>query len=137
MVILSTENDSNAEKASIERLATKLALHIADDVKVETLAVRNLVNERKGHNAESTQQIIELLNKFQKFVGLPEIGILDDSVLMIHKTLEKSVFVAIPREFLCPKTLEIMTDPKFMTGKLFSVYKIDIILLQIYNVFGQ
>ncbi|CAI9117092.1 OLC1v1018422C1 [Oldenlandia corymbosa var. corymbosa] len=121
MVILSTENDRNAEKASIERLANKLALHTAEDLRAETLAVRKLVNERKGHNAESTQQIIDLLNKFKKFAGVPETGILDDPVLLIPKTLEKSASIAIPHEFLCPITLEIMTDPVIVsTGQTYE-----------------
>ncbi|KAL3514864.1 hypothetical protein ACH5RR_027581 [Cinchona calisaya] len=119
MVALSTENDRNADIASVERLANKLGLHTVEELKAETIAVKKLVNERKGHNAEDTQQIIDLLNKFKKFAGVAETGIIDDRDRT--KTREKCASLAIPHEFLCPITLEIMTDPVIVaTGQTYE-----------------
>ncbi|KAA8528827.1 hypothetical protein F0562_036182 [Nyssa sinensis] len=120
MVVLSTKNDDrNADSASIERLANKLSLQIAEDLKTETIAIRKLVKERGGPNAESTQQIIDLLNKFKRVAGVEESNALDDPI--VPKTLEKCPSLAIPHEFLCPITLEIMTDPVIVaTGQTYE-----------------
>lgn len=110
MVVLSNENDRNADDASIERLANKLSLRTLEVLKNETVAIRKLVKERRGHNAEGTQQIIDLLSKLKRFAGIEQANVLDDPVMPV-KTLEKCQSMAIPYEFLCPITLEIMTDP--------------------------
>ncbi|KAK4600219.1 hypothetical protein RGQ29_010046 [Quercus rubra] len=109
MVVFSKKDDRNADSAIIERLAKKLDLHTVEDLKIETLAVRNLVRERGGQNANATQQIIEILNKFKQIAGMELTNVLDDPV--IPKMLEKCPSLLIPHEFLCPITLEIMTDP--------------------------
>ncbi|KAK3038844.1 hypothetical protein RJ639_028566 [Escallonia herrerae] len=119
MVVLSTEDDRNADSASIERLANKLSLHTIEDLKSETAAVKKLVKERKGHNTQATQQIIDLLSKFKRFAGIEDANGLDDPVM--PKTLEKCPSLAIPHEFLCPITLEIMTDPVIVaTGQTYE-----------------
>lgn len=120
MVALSTENDRNADIASVERLANKLALRTVEELKAETLAVRRLVKDRRGHNAEGTQQITLLLKKFQKFAAVPETGALDDPLM--PKTRKKCASaVEIPHEFLCPITLEIMIDPVIVaTGQTYE-----------------
>ncbi|MCD7447906.1 hypothetical protein HAX54_035837 [Datura stramonium] len=105
MVALSTNNDRNADSASIDRLGHKLGLRTVEDLKVETISVRKVVKERKGRHAEETQKILDLLNKFRRFAGLEEIE------LLMPKAHEKSTSLAIPKEFLCPITLEIMMDP--------------------------
>ncbi|CAN4095493.1 unnamed protein product [Withania somnifera] len=105
MVALSTNNDRNEDSSSIERLGQKLGLCTIEDLKVETISVRRVVKERKGRHAEETQEIICLLNKFRRFAGLEEIEPL------MRKAHEKSTPLAIPNEFLCPITLEIMTNP--------------------------
>ncbi|PHU01371.1 hypothetical protein BC332_31158 [Capsicum chinense] len=105
MVALSTNDDRNADSASIERLGNKLGLRTVKDLEVETISVRKVVKERKGCYAEETRKIVGLLNKFRKFAGLEEI----DPLML--KAQEKSTSLAIPNEFLCPITLEIMTDP--------------------------
>ncbi|XP_026403025.1 U-box domain-containing protein 15-like [Papaver somniferum] len=110
MVVFSKKDDRNADSAILERLAKKLELHTLPDLRAETVAVRKLVKERNGQQAESTQQIIDLLGKFKQVAGLEE----TDDVLAdvpMPKTLEKCQSLAIPNEFLCPITLEIMTDP--------------------------
>ncbi|KAI3459958.1 hypothetical protein Pfo_016621 [Paulownia fortunei] len=118
MVALCT-NDRNADIASIERLANKLSLHTAEELKEETLAIRKLVKERRGLSAESTQQIINLLNKFKRLAGVAENGILDDPD--VPKSLTKCMSIAVPNEFLCPITLEIMTDPVIVaTGQTYE-----------------
>uniref|UniRef100_A0A5B7AH79 RING-type E3 ubiquitin transferase n=1 Tax=Davidia involucrata TaxID=16924 RepID=A0A5B7AH79_DAVIN len=120
MVVLSPKNDDrNADSASIERLANKLSLHTVEDLKTETIAISKLVKERGGQNAESTQQIIDLLNKFKRIAGVEENNVLDDPI--VPKTLEKCPSLAIPHEFLCPITLEIMTDPVIVaTGQTYE-----------------
>ncbi|KAL4650391.1 hypothetical protein ACB092_01G084500 [Castanea dentata] len=109
MVVFSKKDDRNADSAIIERLAKKLDLHTVEDLKIETIAVRNLVRERGGQNADTTQQIIEILNKFKQIAGMELTNVLDDPVM--PKILEKCPSLLIPHEFLCPITLEIMTDP--------------------------
>ncbi|XP_030955729.1 U-box domain-containing protein 15 [Quercus lobata] len=109
MVVFSKKDDRNADSAIIERLAKKLDLHTVEDLKIETIAVRNLVRERGGQNADTTQQIIEILNKFKQIAGMELTNVLDDPVM--PKMLEKCPSLLIPHEFLCPITLEIMTDP--------------------------
>ncbi|MCD7447903.1 hypothetical protein HAX54_035834 [Datura stramonium] len=76
MVALSTNNDRNADSASIDRSGHKLGLRIVEDLKVETISVRKVVKERKGRHAEETQKILDLLNKFRRFAGLEEIELL-------------------------------------------------------------
>ncbi|KAM1725133.1 hypothetical protein ACFX11_016177 [Malus domestica] len=111
MVVLSKKEDRNADSAIIERLAQKLDLQKSEDLKIETIAVRNLVKdkERGRPSAETTQQIIDLLNKFRQIAGMEATDVLDGPVM--PKMLEKCPSLMIPHEFLCPITLEIMTDP--------------------------
>ncbi|XP_057435698.1 U-box domain-containing protein 15 [Lotus japonicus] len=109
MVVFSDEDDRNADSAIVERLAKKLELHTVEDLEVETVAVRNLATERKGQQADSTQRIIKLLNKFKQIAGMEESNVIDDPVM--PKMLGRSTSLVIPHEFLCPITLEIMTDP--------------------------
>ncbi|PKI55113.1 hypothetical protein CRG98_024404 [Punica granatum] len=110
MVVFSKKDDRNADSAIIERLAKKLDLHTAEDLKNETLAIRKLVKERGAQTMESTQQIIDLLNKFKEIVGVEITNVLEDPSVP-NKMLEKLPSLVIPHEFLCPITLEIMTDP--------------------------
>ncbi|KAK7295120.1 hypothetical protein RJT34_18024 [Clitoria ternatea] len=109
MVVLSDDIDRNVDSAVIERLAQKLELHSVGELNVETLAVRKLATERKGQQVESIQRIIGLLNKFKRIAGMEETNVLDDPAT--PKTLERCTSLVIPHEFLCPITLEIMTDP--------------------------
>lgn len=119
MVVFSKTDDRNADSAIIERLAKKLALHTIEDLKIETIAVRNLVRERGRQNAETTQQIIDLLNKFKQVAGMEVTNVLEDPVM--PKMLEKCTSLIIPHEFLCPISLEIMTDPVIVaSGQVIS-----------------
>ncbi|XP_058754653.1 U-box domain-containing protein 15-like [Vicia villosa] len=112
MVVFSDEDDRNADSAIIERLAKKLELHSVEDLEVETAAVGYLARERKGQQEESTQKIIGLLNKFKRIAGMEETSVvLDNDPAMPNKMFERSTSLVIPHEFLCPITLEIMTDP--------------------------
>ncbi|CAJ1820595.1 unnamed protein product [Sphenostylis stenocarpa] len=109
MVVFSDEDDRNADSAIIERLAKKLELYSVEDLNMETVAIRNLAAERNGQQIESTKRIIDLLNKFKHVAGMEETSVLDDPVA--PKTLDRCTSMVIPHEFLCPITLEIMTDP--------------------------
>ncbi|CAK7346029.1 unnamed protein product [Dovyalis caffra] len=109
MVVLPKKDDRNADRAIIERLAKKLELHSIEDLENETIAMRNLVKERGNQVTESTQQMIDLLNKFRQILGMEVTDMHDTPV--VPKMLEKSSSLIIPHEFLCPITLEIMTDP--------------------------
>lgn len=109
MVVFSKKDDRNADRAIIERLGKKLDLHSVEDLKIETIAVRNLIKEKGVQNVESSQQIIDLLNKFRQIAGMEETNVIDDPV--IPKMFTKSPSLMIPNEFLCPITLEIMSDP--------------------------
>lgn len=119
MVIFSKKDDRNADRAILERLGKKLDLHSVEDLKTETIAIRNLVKEKGAQNAESTQQMIDLLNKFKQIAGMEETNILDEPA--VPKMLAKCPSLMIPHEFLCPITLEIMTDPVIVaSGQVIS-----------------
>ncbi|GKV48327.1 hypothetical protein SLEP1_g55151 [Rubroshorea leprosula] len=109
MVIFSKTDERSADGAIIKRVAEKLDLHTVEDLKIETIAVRNLVRERAGQSSETTQQIIDVLNKCKQILGMEVTNVLDDPVQ--PKMLQKCQSLIIPHEFLCPITLEIMTDP--------------------------
>ncbi|XP_010266170.1 PREDICTED: U-box domain-containing protein 15 [Nelumbo nucifera] len=122
MVVFSKNEDQNenrnADSAILERLAIKLELHTISDLKAETAAVRKLVKERSGQNAESIQHVIDLLSKFKQIAGVEE-NILDEPVL--PRSFQKCPSLAIPHEFLCPISLEIMTDPVIIaTGQTYE-----------------
>lgn len=120
MVVLSQKDeDRSADNAILERLADKLELCSIRDLRVETLAVRKLVTKRKkGHNAENVQQIVWLLGKFKQIVGAGDWDIAIDPPARA-KALEKCRSLQVPHEFLCPITLEIMTDPVIVaTGQV-------------------
>lgn len=119
MVVFSKKDDRNADSAILERLAIKLDLHTITDLNEETLAVRKLFKERGGHNAENIQQIIDLLGKFRQITGIEETMAFDGPVS--SKSFQRCQSSLIPHEFLCPITLEIMTDPVIVaTGQTFE-----------------
>ncbi|KAA8546172.1 hypothetical protein F0562_020934 [Nyssa sinensis] len=119
MVVFSKNDDRNADSAIIERLAKKLDLRTIADLKTETVAIRKLVKDRSRQNAESIQKIIDLLRKFKQIAGIEETDVLD--VPMSSRSLQKCPSLFIPHEFLCPITLEIMTDPIIIaTGQTYE-----------------
>lgn len=119
MILLSNQDERNADRAIIERLAKKLELQTVQDLKMEAIAVGKHVRERGGKNSEATQPIMDLLNKFNRIAGVEEINVLENPV--VSRSLEKSPSLLIPHEFLCPITLEIMTDPVIVaTGQTYE-----------------
>lgn len=121
MVVFSKKKEGrNADSAILERLANKLELHSIADLEEETVAVRKLAKRRSArHNAESIQQITDLLGKFKEIAGIYEDFLLDGPVST--RSLRRCQSLMIPHEFLCPITLEIMTDPVIVaTGQVIS-----------------
>lgn len=119
MVVFSKTNERNADSAIIKRVAEKLDLHSVEDLEEETNAVRYLSGERAGPNLETIQQVVDVLNKCKLILGMEVTNVLDDPV--VPKTLQKSQSLIIPYEFLCPITLEIMTDPVIIaTGQTYE-----------------
>ncbi|KAF9603935.1 hypothetical protein IFM89_039155 [Coptis chinensis] len=115
MVVFSEKDDRNADSTILERLAKKLELHtVVVDLKMETIAIRKIVKERNGQNAESTHKMIDLLNKFKQIAGVEVSDVLNE--LAEPKTLVKCPSLSVPHEFLCPITLEIMTDPAIVAS---------------------
>lgn len=113
MVVFSKKDSRNADIAMLELLAKKLDLCTIPDLRVETLAIKRLVNERRGPSSETIQQIIDVLNKFKQ---MEETG-LDDVTL--PKTVERFPSLLIPNDFLCPISLDIMVDPVIVsTGQV-------------------
>ncbi|KAF7109003.1 hypothetical protein CFC21_109343 [Triticum aestivum] len=112
MVILQNNKDEerNADGAIVDRLASKLELQMLPDLRAETVAIKKLISERNGQHADSTKQIIELLHKFKAIAGIDEKNVLGGEVF-VTKSLDKCPSLMIPDDFLCPITLEIMTDP--------------------------
>lgn len=118
MVVLSKKDDRNADIAILERLANRLELHTVADLRVETIAVKKLVKERGG-KTESIQHILFLLEKFKQIAGVDEAVALDGPIS--SKILQRCQSSMIPHEFLCPITLELMTDPVIVaTGQVIS-----------------
>ncbi|RWV84878.1 hypothetical protein GW17_00053378 [Ensete ventricosum] len=106
--------------AILERLAKKLELQTLPDLRAETMAIKKLIKERCGANADSTQQIMDLLNKFKRVAGIEDANGLSDVTL--PKYLEKCPSLMIPNDFLCPVSLEIMSDPVIVaTGQVLQV----------------
>ncbi|KAG6406185.1 hypothetical protein SASPL_133784 [Salvia splendens] len=119
MVALSS-NDRNAEIASVERLAVKLSLFTAEELHEETLSIQKLSNERWGISSECQQQVLSLVQKLKHFAGVEEkevVAVVDEPKRL---NVAPSSF-SIPNEFLCPITLEIMTDPVIVaTGQTYE-----------------
>jgi hypothetical protein len=126
MVILQNNKDDeerNADRAILDRLASKLELQTLVDLRAETVAIKKLINERNGQQAESTRQIVELLNKFKAIAGIDEKNVLGGEVF-VTKSLDKCPSLMIPDDFLCPITLEIMTDPVIVASGQARTFRI-------------
>nr|CAB3481206.1 unnamed protein product [Digitaria exilis] len=120
MVILQNKEDErNADRAILERLAKKLELQTLAELRSETKAIKKIISERNGQQGDSTKQIIDLLNKFKEIAGVDEKNVLGD--VSMPKSLNKCPSLMIPNDFLCPITLEIMTDPVIVaTGQTYE-----------------
>ncbi|KAG1361064.1 RING-type E3 ubiquitin transferase [Cocos nucifera] len=119
MVVLSGKEDLDVDRATLERLARRLQLQTLPDLRAETMAIKRLIKDGCGQNDESTQQIIDLLNRFKQIAGIEDSNGLSEVAL--PKYLEKCPSLMIPNDFLCPISLEIMTDPVIIaTGQTFE-----------------
>lgn len=121
MVVFSKDDAAtNADKAILERLANKLELHTIPQLKAEDLAVRRLVlklKQRGGAANETMHQITDLLTKFKQIAGI------QDQVFQPPTNIERCHSLPIPNEFLCPISLEIMSDPVIVaTGQVKVIY---------------
>ncbi|KAK3419431.1 hypothetical protein EUGRSUZ_H05037 [Eucalyptus grandis] len=118
MVVLSEKDDRNVDNAIQQRLANRLELRTFCDLKAETVAISKLVKQF-GKDAQNIRQIMGLFGKFKPIIGFEEPSAQDFSVS--SRTLEKLPSLSIPHEFLCPITLEIMTDPVIVaTGQTYE-----------------
>lgn len=121
MVVFSKKEDRNADRAIIERLGKKLGLHSEEDLKIESMAVRSLIKQKGGQIGDTAQQIVELLNKLKEMAGVEATDITAEDPVATNRMLLKSPSLMIPHEFLCPITLEIMTDPVIVaSGQVIS-----------------
>lgn len=123
MVVMSARDGQNAaDSVILERLANKLDLLTIADLKAETIAVRKLIKQRGGHISENLQQVIDLLRKFKQIVGIAEASSAQDAPVSPSTGPEEdSPSRLIPNEFLCPITLEIMTEPVIVaTGQTYE-----------------
>uniref|UniRef100_A0A0E0LFV5 RING-type E3 ubiquitin transferase n=1 Tax=Oryza punctata TaxID=4537 RepID=A0A0E0LFV5_ORYPU len=121
MVILqSKEHDgNNADRPILDRLAKRLQLQSLADLRAETMAIKKLISERAGQQSDSTNQMVDLLHRLKAIAGVDEKNILGD--VSIPKYLEKCPSLMIPNDFLCPISLEIMTDPVIIaTGRTYE-----------------
>lgn len=118
MVVLSEKDDRNVDNAILQRLANRLELRTFCDLKAETVAISKLVKQF-GKDAQNIRQIMGLFGKFKRIIGFEEPSAQDCSVS--SRTLEKLPSFSIPHEYLCPITLEIMTDPVIVaTGQTYE-----------------
>lgn len=123
MVVFSDKDDRNADSAILERLATRLELRTPDELKAETIAIRKLVKERAGRNPESTQKILDVLKKFKQIAGVEDNDVLDFEDHVTPEPTEDSQSPAVPQEFLCPISSQIMIDPvRVATGEVFLLF---------------
>ncbi|XP_057779835.1 U-box domain-containing protein 15-like [Salvia miltiorrhiza] len=106
MVVFTRNDERNADDAIIEKLAKKLELHTAAELKAESVAVRKLV-KAKGKNA--TQQVVDLLAKFKQISGVDENSVLDEPALV--RCLEKSKSLLIPVCMLIPEKSKSLLIP--------------------------
>ncbi|CAN6481090.1 unnamed protein product [Victoria cruziana] len=125
MVVFSKKDDRNADSAILERLANKLELHTFPDLQEETSAVKQLAKEVGGWaSPEMIQQIIDVLNKFKQIAGVKETsGSMEETedASPPNKCLQKCQSLSIPNDFLCPITLEIMSNPVIVaTGQTYE-----------------
>ncbi|KAM7252903.1 hypothetical protein ACFE04_025521 [Oxalis oulophora] len=122
MAVFSKTDERNADSAIVERLAKKLELHSIEDLKIETIAIRNLIKSERGVvGGQNVEHMVDLLDKFKKIAGMELSNPLLEDTTVIPKTLQKSHSLIIPHEFLCPITLEIMIDPVIVaTGVTFE-----------------
>ncbi|KAH1122761.1 hypothetical protein J1N35_005921 [Gossypium stocksii] len=118
IVIFSKKDERNADIAILERLANKLELHTIAELKAEKTAIAKLVKQRGGYN-ETMHQIVDLLGKFKQIAGIDETVSLDGPIST--RTAQTCQSPLVPHEFLCPITLEIMTDPVIVaTGQTYE-----------------
>ncbi|KAG6570980.1 U-box domain-containing protein 15 [Cucurbita argyrosperma subsp. argyrosperma] len=120
MVVFSKNDERNADPVILGRLANKLELHKVADLEAETEAIQKLVQRRCVSNPESLQQIMELLCKFKKIAGM-ENSVASGAAPVVLKRLQRCRSTLIPHEFLCPISLEVMTDPVIVaTGQTYD-----------------
>lgn len=120
MVVFSKDDNRNADSAILERLAKKLELHTIAELKAETIAVKKLVKEKATQNRESTQRIVDLLERFKNIAGFEGQNLLEGNTVS-PKVLQKCPSLIVPHEFLCPISLELMTDPVIVaTGQTYE-----------------
>ncbi|MBA0706506.1 hypothetical protein Golax_018611 [Gossypium laxum] len=118
IVIFSKKDERNADIAILERLANKLELHTIAELKAEKTAIAKLVKQRGGYN-ETMHQIVDLLGKFKQIAGIDETVSLDGPIST--RTAQTCQSPLVPHEFVCPITLEIMTDPVIVaTGQTYE-----------------
>ncbi|MBA0793179.1 hypothetical protein Gohar_017600, partial [Gossypium harknessii] len=118
IVIFSKKDERNADIAILERLANKLELHTIAELKAEKTAIAKLVKQRGGYN-ETMHQIVDLLGKFKQIAGIDEAVSLDGPIST--RTAQTCQSPLVPHEFVCPITLEIMTDPVIVaTGQTYE-----------------
>ncbi|KAL3539144.1 hypothetical protein ACH5RR_002510 [Cinchona calisaya] len=119
MIVFSKNDDRKADDVIIERLAKKLEIHTIPDLRSETMAVKKLLKDNRSQSAESIQQIVDLLGKFKQIAGIEGTCVLDFTVS--SRCLGRCQSLLMPNEFLCPITLEIMTDPVIVaTGQTYE-----------------
>ncbi|XP_047324328.1 U-box domain-containing protein 15-like [Impatiens glandulifera] len=122
MVVFSKgEEDRSADMAILERLAKKLELHTIPDLKIETALVDKLVNDR-GHSSETIKIMLDVLWKFKQIAGVevPE-DVIVNSPVPTSRSLRRCRSFLYPNEFLCPITLDLMTDPVIIaTGQTYE-----------------
>ncbi|XP_057532700.1 U-box domain-containing protein 15 [Amaranthus tricolor] len=123
MIVFSKEDGRNADIAIMERLATKLDLGTPEELREETKAVRRLSKDKRAE--EHMQLILDLLNKFKQIAGIDETNAMINDDSATNKPIKpqtiKSPNIETPQEFLCPITLEIMTDPVIVsTGQTYE-----------------
>lgn len=136
MMIVFSKNDDErkADDAIFERLAKKLELHTMEELRTETMAVKKLLKNRTlQQSSGSIQQTMDLLGKFKQIAGIEESSVLDGTES--SKCFQKCQSFQIPHEFLCPISLEIMTDPVIVaTGQVNPIFDIAVMKFLMFSL---
>lgn len=111
-------SDADVDPAILRRLAEKLQLTSLDDLKQESLSLYDMVAASDGDPRGGIEKVSMLLRKIKDFVqtenpdmASPANSCLPSSGAVRVPTDGNAKSPAIPDDFRCPISLELMKDP--------------------------
>lgn len=109
------QKDMDVDPSILKRLSEKLHVRTMNDLRKESLAIRDLVISGGGDLGDCIQTMMFLLQKLKDVV----IGNPEKDTSEAEKELIKHRSPVIPDDFRCPISLELMKDPVIVsTGQV-------------------